>query len=82
MQPIRRFMGSFLLAASIIVPVVTAGCAARVRYYDAERWDAREDRACRRYWDQRHERYRDWKELNERERGDYWKCRHDHPDRD
>jgi hypothetical protein len=87
MQRIRRFMGSFLLAATIIGPVVIAGCAARVRYYDADyrdyhRWDAREDRAYHRYWDERRERYRDWKELNEKEQRDYWRWRHDHPDRD
>lgn len=87
MQHIPRFMASSLLAATMIVPVVSAGCAARVRYYDAgyrdyHRWDAREDRAYRRYCDERHERSRDWKEPNERERGDSWKWRHDHPDRD
>lgn len=28
-------MASFLLGATMIVPVGSAGCAARVRYYDA-----------------------------------------------
>jgi hypothetical protein len=87
MQRIRRFLGSFLVAAAMIVPAVSTGCAARARYYDAEyrdhhRWDAREDRVYGRYWDEGHERYRDWKERNERERGDYWKWQHDHRDRD
>lgn len=86
MQRIRRFMTSFLLAAVMIAPVVSAGCAARARYYDADyrdyhRWDAREDRAYHRYWDEHHERYRDWKELNEKEQRNYWKWRHEHPDR-
>lgn len=35
MQQIRRFMASFSLAATMIVPVGSAGCAARARYYDA-----------------------------------------------
>ncbi|SRR6266566_3338725 len=61
-------MASFLLAATMIASMVSAGGAARVRYFDAyyrdcHRWDAREDRVYRRYWDEHHERYRGWKEL-------------------
>lgn len=48
---------------------------------DYHRWDAREHGAYRRYWNERRERYRGWKELNEHEQRDYWKWRHDHPDR-
>ena len=40
MRQMRRFIGSFWLAATMIVPVVSAGCAARVRYYDAEYRDS------------------------------------------
>jgi hypothetical protein len=86
MRRISRYLGSFLIAAATMVPVIGAGCAARVRYYDAEYrdyhyWNAGEDRAYHRYWAERHEQYRDWKELNEREQRDYWKWRHEHPDR-
>jgi hypothetical protein len=71
----------------MLVPGVIAGCAARVRYYDADdrdyhRWNARKDRAYHRYWDERRERYRNWKELNEKEQCDDWKWRLDPPDRD
>jgi len=86
MHLMRRFAGPFLLAATMIVPLIGAGCAARVRYYDAEYrdyhvWNAAEDRAYHRYWMERHEEYREWSKLNEREQRDYWKWRHDHPDR-
>lgn len=86
MQPTRKFWGPFLLAATMIAPVIGAGCAARVRYYDADhgdyhRWDDREDRAYHRYWNERREEYREWTKLNDREQRDYWKWRHDHPDR-
>ena len=86
MHRTQRCLGPALLAAAFVVPMIGAGCAARVRYYDVEyrdyhRWDDREDRAYRRYWDERREQYRDWSRLNEREQGDYWKWRHDHPDR-
>ena len=86
MPRVGRFIGSVLLATTILVPMVSAGCAARVRYYDAEyrdyhRWDAREEGAYHRYWDERHERYRDWRELNEQEQRDYWNWRHGHVDR-
>ena len=67
--------------------MVSAFCTARARYCDMDyrdypSWDAREDRAYRRYWDERHERYRHSKELNEQEQRNYWKWRHDLPDRD
>ena len=86
MLQIRRFVGPFVLASAMIVPMIGAGCAARVRYYDVDhgdyhRWDAAEERAYHQYWIERHEEYREWTKLNEREQREYWKWRHDHPGR-
>jgi len=86
MRKIRGFVGPFVLAAAMVVPMIGAGCAARVRYYDVEyrdyhRWDDAEERAYRAYCVERHVEYREWVKLNEREQREYWKWRHDHPGR-
>lgn len=73
-----------LLAATMIVPMLGAGCAARVRYYDARyndyhRWGPGETRAYQEYWIERGKPYREWTDLNEREQREYWEWRHAHP---
>ena len=84
MQRTRRYLGSLLLASTMIVPVMVAGCEAGVRYYDADhrdyhRWNRGEDRYYRLYWSDRHENYREWTSLNEREQSDYWRWRRRSP---
>jgi len=83
MQRTKRYLGSLLLAGTMIAPLLVAGCEAGVRYYDADhrdyhRWNSGEDRYYRLYWNDRHENYREWTVLNERERSDYWRWRHEH----
>jgi hypothetical protein len=83
----NRYFASMLLAAALVVGTAGAGCAGRVRIYDTERrdyhpWDRREDRAYHRYWNERHEPYRDYGKLDRDRQNDYWKWRHDHPDAD
>jgi len=86
MHQIRRFLGPSLLAAAMILLVIGAGCAARVRYYDTKYhdyhvWDPGESRAYQQYWYERGKQYREWTDLNEHEQREYWEWRHAHPDR-
>lgn len=83
MQCIRRFMGTFLVAAAMIGSMISAGCAARVRYYDSKYhdyhfWGPSETRAYQEYWAERGKPYREWTDLNEHEQGEYWEWRHAH----
>jgi len=89
MLRIYRLLSSLLLAAALVAPVASTGCAARVsgRIYDRDhddwhRWDDREDRAYRRYLSERREEYREFSRRNNDEQRDYWNWRHRHPDSD
>jgi hypothetical protein len=86
MLPIKRIIGSTVLATSLLITVAGSGCAGRVRVYDEyhsdwHSWDHNEDSAYRGYWSGRHEQYRDYNKLNKDEQKDYWNWRHDHPDK-
>jgi hypothetical protein len=79
----RRHLVPFVLIAAL---VGSAGCGG-VRVYDTphsdyHRWDRREDRAYRAYLAERHREYREFRTLNRAEQEEYWRWRHDHPDRD
>ena len=81
-------MGKLLLGASMLLPLIGAGCAARTRYYgggyydsgyrDYHHWDRGDDRYYRDYCQRRYGHYRDWSSLSNRDRDDYWRWRHDH----
>jgi hypothetical protein len=86
-----RYLGSLCLAAALIAPAASVGCAARatygVRFYDGNHgdyhsWDDREDRSYRQYLGEKHEDYRDFSKLNHNEQNDYWNWRHSRPDSD
>jgi hypothetical protein len=54
------------------------------RYYDPEYrdyhvWNEREARAWHRYWAERR-REIEWERAKERQRREYWRWRHEHPD--
>jgi len=91
LRQIVRYFSTAVLATSMLAPVAfTVGCAARVstgRYYDRDHrdyhnWNDNEEREYRLYLGERHEDYRDFHKLNRNEQNNYWKWRHDHPDRD
>lgn len=87
MSQIMRIFRSTFLVASLLIIVASSGCAGRARIYDDyhsdwHRWDHNEDIAYRRYWNDRHERYRDYNKLNKDEQKNYWNWRHDHSDPD
>jgi len=83
--------GLFLTAAlAISGPIVAAAAqdaGIQVRVYDSHHhdyhnWDDREDRAYRGYVTGRHESYVTYEHRNHRYQQNYWKWRHNHPDRD
>ncbi len=91
MYPLNRHLRSLLLSAALLAQVATTACAVRgetrIRIYDRDRddwhtWDDREGRIFQIYLGERHEQYRDFHSLSDRERCDYWKWRHSHPDSD
>jgi len=82
---IHRSKGLILLAAGCLAAILGAGCAARVRYYDDyhrdyHRWNSHEDYEYRIYLNERHEGYRNFRDLDRDRQNDYWRWRHDHPD--
>jgi hypothetical protein len=57
------------------------------RYYDKDtktwhEWNGSEQQAYRHWWDESHKgrEYREFSKLNAKERAEYWRWRHDHPD--
>lgn len=84
---ITRCLGTLVLGAALVAPILTSGCAARVRYYDDyygdyHRWDDGEMRVYRSWLGERHYEYRDYDRLSRDQQRDYWRWRHDHHDRD
>ena len=87
------FMGSLLLAVAIFAPAAVMGAArpqgasVQVRVYDRDHrdyhnWDDHEDRAYRGYLVERHQTYRAYNDQRARDQRNYWKWRHNHPDRE
>ena len=83
--------GLFLTAAlAISGPIVAAAAqdaGIQVRVYDSHHrdyhnWDDREDRAYRNYQQERHESYISYEHRKHKYQQNYWKWRHNHPDRD
>ena len=82
---LKGLMGTLVLSAAMVAPLLTAGCAARATYYDSwhgdyHHWDAREDHAYRVWLGEQHYEYRDFKKLSSDQQRDYWNWRHAHPD--
>lgn len=82
MGTLKSSAAVLILATSVFASIGTAGCAARVTYYDEEhhdyhRWNNSEVVVYRSYWSGRHEPYREYPTLNKDEQRDYWKWRHD-----
>jgi len=90
MQLKKKFVGSFLLAGALALPLFTTACAEHRRgyyyndpyYHDRHHWDNNETV----YYNQwtvetRRDRHRDFRHLNRDEQREYWQWRHHH-DRD
>jgi len=86
MLRLKGFCRTLLLGAALATPLLTSGCAARVRYYDDyyadyHPWNDYEARAYRGWLAERHYEYREFNRLSRDQQRDYWRWRHDHPDR-
>lgn len=86
MYRIKGYVGTLLLSAAMIAPVLASGCAAHARYYDEyhadyHTWNSREIGAYRVWTGERHYEYRDYNRLSREQQRDYWNWRHDHPGR-
>lgn len=93
MRLINRYISSLLLAGTIIAPTAIMAVprpqegSLQIRVYDRDRrdyhnWDEHEDRAYRGYLVAQHKPYREYKKQHSRDQKNYWKWRHNHPDRD
>lgn len=86
MLRLRNCVATALLGAALVAPLFASGCAARARYYDDyyadyHPWNDREIRAYRVWLSERHYEYRDFRRLSRDQQRDYWRWRHEHPDR-
>jgi hypothetical protein len=86
MLRIKGYLGPLVLGAAMLAPILISGCAARVRYYDEyhsdyHRWDDGEARTYRVWLGERHYEYREFNRLSRDEQREYWRWRHEHPDR-
>jgi hypothetical protein len=79
----RKYLSALILAGALCAP---AAIHAQERYYDRDHRDYHEwNDGERRAWDhwlreERHHEFHDYARAKERERRDYWRWRHDHPD--
>ena len=81
-------LGSILLAVSLVSPLVTTNCADHhyVRVYDPyyqdyHRWDDHEVVYYNQWVTETHrDPHRDFKNLNDNEKKEYWTWRHGHGD--
>jgi hypothetical protein len=83
---LKNYLGPLVLGAAITAPLLTSGCAAHVRYYDDyyadyHPWNDGEIRYYHIWLGERHYEYRDFNRLTRDQQRDYWRWRHEHPDR-
>jgi hypothetical protein len=83
MRSILKYSSSSLLAVVLAVPLLVAGCATRVRYYDAgygdyHTWNSGEAVYYNNWEHETHREHREFRERNEGEQKEYWAWRHNH----
>ncbi len=76
------FVGGLAVASAASI----SGCARPLSFYDpvyadTHRWDSREDAAYRRWETERQLQHVEFQQRKEAEQRDFWRWRHDHPDR-
>jgi hypothetical protein len=91
----NRYLAAIALGAALIVPVASSAQDRETpsqvdhskdrRYYDKSgkdwhEWNPDEDKVYHRYLHDNHQKDRDFAKANSREREDYFKWRHEHPD--
>jgi hypothetical protein len=84
-----KFTGALLLGVGLMLPMAAQDRDDHHdkgnRYYDTDRkdyheWNAGEEKAWHRYWEDQHHAAVDWQRANEEQRRAYWRWRHEHPD--
>jgi hypothetical protein len=83
----RRYLGIFLMTATLGLPVATFAADQPGRYYDNGRrdyheWNPREEQAYRHWLQMNHRKYRDWSRARRSDQQNYWRWRHQHPEND
>ncbi len=83
MRSILKNTAPYLLAAVLAAPVLTTGCAAHVRYYDAgygdyHTWNGGEVVYYNNWEKETHREHREFKDRNADEQKEYWSWRHNH----
>jgi hypothetical protein len=89
----HRFLSVGLLATALMTPLATLPVALKAaddqprRYHDKDRnddheWNDREDRAYQKWSEEKHKVKREFDKIQAKEQKEYWKWRHEHPDRD
>jgi hypothetical protein len=89
----HRFLQVALLGAALMAAVVTVPTVLRAaddhpqRYHDKEHnddheWNDREDRAYQKWLEEKHHAKHEFAKLKAKEQREYWKWRHEHPDKD
>ena len=88
----HRFLQLTALSAALVVPAAMAQDRATERertdqpryedkaHHDTHEWNEAEDRAYRRWLEERHMKYHEFRKASKKEQAEYWKWRHEHPD--
>jgi hypothetical protein len=93
MRNASRFIGSLILAATLVAPVAIMAAPApqnagvQIRIYDRNHkdyhnWDDRESHAWGIFLTDNHRKAHEYSRASKREQSQYWNWRHQHPDRD
>jgi len=98
MQRIHRYMGVFLVGATLIAPMALIAASNpqdreekkehQQRYYDRQHkdyhvWNKNEDGSFNRWKEEKHDQTnRSFGKMKRTEQSEYWNWRHEHPDND
>lgn len=77
----RRYLGTLLMSAVLLSPIVITGCAARVYDYDGHdyhRWNHHEVVYYQQWEVDTHRRHEDYDRRNHDEQREYWQWRDSH----
>lgn len=77
----RRYLGTLILSAALVSPVLISGCAARVYDYqdhDYHRWNGQERGYYERWESDTHRRHVDYDRRKDEEQKEYWRWRDEH----
>ena len=92
MRSTKRLFSSLILTAALVAPISIMAASkpqtsVQIRVIDRDHkdyhnWDDRENRAWGVFLTNNHRNQHEFKKANKREQQEYWKWRHNNPDRD